>query len=73
MRTNGEQQMKITLEITAAALCNIGIAMQDILGKAAPDSIVTVSFDENGIMIREGSNSALVEAATGGQAEAASQ
>jgi hypothetical protein len=55
--------MKITLEITAAALCNIGIAMQDILGKAAPDSIVYLSFDEKGITIREGSNSALVGAA----------
>jgi hypothetical protein len=54
--------MKITLEITAAALCNIGLAMQDILGKAAPDSTVYVSVDEKGIMIREGSNSALVEA-----------
>lgn len=57
--------MKITLEITAAALCNIGLAMQDILGKSAPDSIVYLSFDESGIMIREGSNSALVEAAPG--------
>ena len=57
--------MKITLEITAAALCNIGLAMQDILGKAAPDSTVYVSFDEKGITIREGSNSALVEAAPG--------
>jgi hypothetical protein len=27
--------MKITLETTAAALCEIGLAMQDILGKAA--------------------------------------
>jgi hypothetical protein len=57
--------MKITLEITAAALCNIGIAMQDILGKAEPDSTVYVSFDEKGITIREGGNSALVEATLG--------
>ncbi|HYA89399.1 MAG TPA: hypothetical protein VEF54_01105 [archaeon] len=56
--------MKITLEITAAAMCNIGIAMQDILGKTALDSTVYVSFDEKGITIREGSNSALVEAMT---------
>ena len=65
--------MKITLEITAAALCNIGIAMQDILGKAAPDSLVSVSFDENGIVIREGSNSAFVEATPARQAGAAAQ
>ncbi len=57
--------MKITLEITAAALCEIGLAMQDILGKSAPDSTVYVSFDEKGILIREGSNSALVEAMPG--------
>jgi hypothetical protein len=55
--------MKITLEITAASLCDIGLAMQDILGKAAPDSTVYVSVDENGITIREGNHSALVEAA----------
>jgi hypothetical protein len=54
--------MKITLEITAASLCDIGLAMQDILGKAAPDSTVYVSVDKNGITIREGNNSALVEA-----------
>jgi hypothetical protein len=57
--------MKISLEITAAALCEIGLAMQDILGNAAPDSTVYVSFDEKGILIREGSNTALVEATPG--------
>ena len=57
--------MKITLEITAAALCNIGLAMQDVLGKAMPDSTVYVSFDEKGIAIRQGSNSAFVEATPG--------
>jgi hypothetical protein len=57
--------MKITLETTAADLCSIGLAMQDILGKAAPDATVYVSFDEKGITIREGSNSALVEATLG--------
>jgi hypothetical protein len=54
--------MKVTLEINAAALCNIGLAMQDILINAAPDSIVYVSLDEKGITIRRGSDSALVEA-----------
>ena len=54
--------MKVTLEIKAAALCNIGLALQDILAKAAPDSIVYVSFDEKGITIREGSDSTLVAA-----------
>jgi hypothetical protein len=54
--------MKITLEITAAALCNIGLAMQDILSQAVPDSTVYVTVDEKGITIREGSHSALVEA-----------
>ncbi|MGB9245656.1 MAG: hypothetical protein WCC03_20075 [Candidatus Acidiferrales bacterium] len=57
--------MKITLETTAADLCGIGLAMQDILTKAAPDATVYVSFDEKGITIREGSNSALVEATLG--------
>jgi hypothetical protein len=57
--------MKITLETTAAALCEIGLAMQDILGKAAPDSTVYVSFDEKGITIRQGANSALVEVVPG--------
>jgi hypothetical protein len=54
--------MKVTLEINAAALCNIGLAMQDILINATPDSIVYVSLDEKGITIRHGSDSALVEA-----------
>ena len=57
--------MKITLETTADALCEIGLAMQDILGKAAPDSTVYVSFDEKGITIRQGSNSAMVKAMLG--------
>jgi hypothetical protein len=57
--------MKITLETTAAALCEIGLAMQDILGRAAPDSTVHVSFDEKGITIRQGSNSAMVKAMLG--------
>ena len=57
--------MKITLETTADALCEIGLAMQDILGKAAPDSTVYVSFDEKGITIRQGSNSAMVKAMPG--------
>jgi len=39
--------------------------MQDVLGKAMPDSTVYVSFDEKGITIRQGSNSAFVEATPG--------
>jgi hypothetical protein len=54
--------MKVTLEINAAALCNIGLAMQDILINTVPNSTVYVSFDEKGITIRHGSDSVLVEA-----------
>jgi hypothetical protein len=54
--------MKVTLEINAAALCKIGLAMQDILINTEPESTVYVSLDENGITIRHGSDSALVEA-----------